>query len=221
MLPSWSAIRHDPSRGDHVRVARPIRTTLIALIMSGFRPPSGGTGLEYDFAGRVDFSAELKGFASTGERQHFGYHRFQLPLIHECGDLIELLSIPADNEKYPAHAVLFGDPGRNRRNQCDQRATIPQYAPGTLPRFAADRVQHNIDAPQHFFERCGVVVNHIVSAQAAHERGVARRRRGQYAGASPACHLHCQRPYPASAAMDQHALAANEMRMFEERLPSG
>ena len=27
--------------------------------MSGFRPPSGGTGLEYDFAGRVDFSTEL------------------------------------------------------------------------------------------------------------------------------------------------------------------
>jgi hypothetical protein len=45
--------------------------------------------------------------------------------------------------------------------------------------------------------------------------------RGQYAGASPACQLHCERTYPASTAMDQHALAANEMRMFEERLPSG
>jgi hypothetical protein len=84
--------------------------------MSGFRPPSGGTGLEHDFARRVDFSTELEGFASTGERQHFGYHRFQLPLIHERGNLIKLLSIPTDNEKYPAHAVLFGDPGRNRRN---------------------------------------------------------------------------------------------------------
>ena len=78
-----------------------------------------------------------------------------------------MASIPTDNEKYTTHAVLLGDAGRNRRNQCDQYATFPQHAPGTLPGFAADRVQYNIDVRQHFFERCGVVVNQIVSAQMA------------------------------------------------------
>ncbi len=120
----------------------------------------------------------LESFASARKREHFGYHRLQLTFIHECGDLLKLVSIATDNEKYPAHAVLLGDAGRNRRNQCDQYATFSQHAPGTLQRFAADRVQHNIDVPQHFFEGCGAVVNHIVSAQVAYECSVAPGRRG-------------------------------------------
>src|SRR5262245_35758640 len=46
-------------------------------------------------------SAVLEGFASAGERQHFGDHRLQLPLIHELRDLIQLSSIPANDETMP------------------------------------------------------------------------------------------------------------------------
>ena len=58
-------------------------------------------------------SAVLEGFASAGERQHFSDHRLQLPLIDELRDLIQLSSIPANDELYASQGVLLGDAGRN------------------------------------------------------------------------------------------------------------
>jgi hypothetical protein len=43
--------------------------------------------------------AMLGGFACMGERQHFGYHRLQLPTIDQCADLIKLHSIATHDEK--------------------------------------------------------------------------------------------------------------------------
>ena len=74
-----------------------------------------------------------------------------------------------------------------------------------------DHVAHaDADAPDECFS----------SSEAVHERRIAGRRRGQYAGASPTRQLHCQGPDTAGTAVDQDALSGGKVRMFEERLPS-
>src|SRR5258705_1406084 len=164
--------------------------------------------------------AAFEGFAGAGERQHFGYHRLELPTIDQCADLIQLPSITTHDEKYAAHAVLLSFAGRNRRNQRYQHASSPKHAPGTPPRFTADSVQHHIDVSQRILEEHSVVVDDNISSEAMHERRVARRCRSHYAGTSPKCQLHCQGPDTAGAAVDQDALSGGKVSMFEERLPS-
>ncbi len=161
----------------------------------------------------------FEGFACAGERQHFGYHRLKLPPIDQCADLIQLPSITTHDEKYAAHAVLLSFAGRNRRNQRYQDASFPKHAPGTPTRFTTDSVKYHIDVSQRILEAHIAVLDDNIGSEAMHERCVARRRRGHYAGALPTCQLHCQGPDTAGSAVDQDALSGGKVRMFEERLP--
>ena len=102
-------------------VLLPLSRFMIAYDIShAFRIARLGSHLQHDFAWSVACGALLERFASAGQRNHLRYNRLQLPGIHQRGDLLQLPPISADNEKYPAHAVLLGRTRRNRGNQCHQ-----------------------------------------------------------------------------------------------------
>src|SRR5262249_49342567 len=82
-------------------------------------------------------------------------------------------------------------------------------------------VQHQVDIPSLLVETLGVVIDHPAGTQAPHERNIPRGCGREDSEVSPVRQLYCERSHSSGSAVNQHALAGDEMAMLEKCLPGG
>ena len=146
--------------------------------------------------------------------------RIDLPGFDQFADRLKARRARLGVRSRHADAVTLGLVGWKRDHR-DHDTVLAQRLERALERVAADRVQHDIHLLRAVLERLAGVVDEHVGPEAAHEVLVARRSDRRHVRAAGLGELHGKRPDAAGTAGDQQALAGDESRLVEQRLPRG
>ena len=166
-----------------------------------------------NFAVGVTRFTELVRAAHFRKRQDAIDHRREFARVDDLRDLGQLSTARVASHKCGADAERFRFLIRWRLHQRNQNTALFQYRPGTLLRFAADEVEHNIDIARHVFEFLFRVIDRFVHSELAQQFLIFGGRRRENVRAFPFCQLHGKVTNSAAAGVNQHALAWLQLRL--------